>query len=179
MGKASFNEIILEHTSRYPLAQIEDLYKLAHQAALGNEHAVENIDAARDWLAREIGQMEANAGEPLLDPISADGQILRIHLQPYLTTGADPEMLLDAFVQTANKFPRSKDRLWRYLTITTRLAEEGAIQYLPDDLSAYFTRMKSLNYPAVHHSPQYLEFYKPHYRIVARNFLPENFPSQN
>lgn len=178
MGKFGFSDIILSHVSRYPLAQIEDLYKLAHQAALGSEHAVESIDTAMDWLTREIDEMGTAPEEPMLDPISGDGQILRIHLQPYITSGADPEILLNAFLQTANNFPGSTEKLSRYWMTTTRLAEEEAIQFTPDELRTYFTRMKSLNFPAVHHSPQYLDSYKPHYRVVAQNYLPDNFPFQ-
>jgi hypothetical protein len=178
MGNAGFSDIILSHISRYPLAKIIDLYKLAHQAALGSEHALDNIDTAREWLTREIDEMGAAIEEPMLDPISADGQILRVHLHPYLTSGADPEILLNAFILTANNFPGSTGQLSRYWTITTTLAEEGSIKFLPDNLNTYFTRMKVMNYPPVHHSPQYLESYKPHYRVVARNYMPEDFPHQ-
>ena len=40
MESLNFQPIALDHCSRYPGLQVEDLYKLVHQAALGSEHAV-------------------------------------------------------------------------------------------------------------------------------------------
>lgn len=53
MESLNFQPIALEHCSRYPGLQVEDLYKLVHQAALGSEHAVKDIEVARQWLMRE------------------------------------------------------------------------------------------------------------------------------
>lgn len=171
MGPVSFHDIVLAHQLRYPSAQIEDYYKLAHQAALGSEHAVDNISAARKWLVRELETMEKSSSEPLIDPISADGQILRIHLQPYLASGADPELLLDAFVKTANHFGGSQEKLIRSLAIIDQLARFGDLELNSAKISLFIEKMKSSNFPAIHHSARYQELYQPHYRVVARQFL--------
>jgi hypothetical protein len=49
--------ILQDHITRYPRMQIQDLYKLLHQAALGSEHAVLDPESAWLWLARELGKM--------------------------------------------------------------------------------------------------------------------------
>jgi len=159
-----FESILKSHLARYPEMQIQDVYKLIHQAALGSEHAVTNPKAARAWLKQELAQMgEANA-EPMIDPISADGQILRVHLRPFLAHGGDPESLLTAFVRTANEFHGDKQTLKNYWDIATRL------EVFPSAaLDDFIQSMKG--YPAVHHSAIYTRRYRPAYRVILQKYL--------
>ncbi len=83
MNCEKYQRIILDHYSRYPLLQVEDLYKLVHQGALGSEHAIQNITAARNWLAREIDDLPESSVEPIADEISPENHIVRIHLKPF------------------------------------------------------------------------------------------------
>jgi hypothetical protein len=167
-----FREVVLSHISRYPLAQIEDLYKLTYQAAFGSEHAVKGINSARKWLLREINQLEEGSAESLFDPISADGQILRVHLRPYLETGADPELLIEAFVKTANEYRGSLELLLNYWKIVEYTVEICEILSEPARLRLFFSKMEADGFPAVHHSRPYQENYNPHYRVVSRDYLP-------
>jgi len=84
--------------------QIQDVYKLLHQAAMGSEHAVSNPESARGWLIRELAEMGEGVPEPLIDPISPDDEIVRVHMRPYVAAGYDPDLLLDAFIRTANEY---------------------------------------------------------------------------
>ena len=68
--------ILRSHISHYPSMQIQDLYKLLHQAAIGSEHALANPESARNWLTRELAEMGEGILELLTDPISADGGAL-------------------------------------------------------------------------------------------------------
>lgn len=173
MDKHRFGEIVRSNISRYPLAQIEDLYKLCHQAALGSEHAVQDTSAAREWLLRELDELDKSTKEPLIDEISADGKIVRVHLRPYLARGEQPESLLQAFVRTANQYQGSTQRLAQYLQIVEQMVENGEIQLQLGSLRSFIEEMRAAGYPAVHHSPQYTEAYKPSYRVIARQFLPQ------
>ena len=88
-----FQLIILSQLSRYPLSQIEDLYKLTYQAALGSEHAVEDHKAARVRMFRELEEMVNISTDPLFDEISPDGQIVRIHLKPFIDSEGEPQIV--------------------------------------------------------------------------------------
>jgi hypothetical protein len=167
-----FAMIVLAHLSRYPLMQPADLYKLAHQAALGSEHAVRSEAAARAWLERELAEMGSGPPEPLLDPISPDGRILRVHLRPYLLAGHDPEALLRAFVGSANPIRGGEKRLRSYLNAVSRLAEDGRIGIDAGELSVLIKEMQLAGWPAVHHSSSYQRAYRPAYRVVVRSLLP-------
>lgn len=172
MRPERFASIVKNHFTRYPLMQVDDFYKLAHQAALGSEHAVTNLDAARAWLESELAEMGSGPVEPMLDAISGDGCVMRIHLRPYLQAGYPLQELLESFLDTANRFEPDYASLRQNLDALLAAAQSGAIGFQVEQLSSYFDRMAESGWPAVHHSPQYLQAYRPAYRVIAREFLP-------
>jgi hypothetical protein len=167
------HQILAAHLARYPQIQMADLYKLLHQAALGSEHAVSVEQEARKWLDRELAEMEAGSDDPLLDPISPDRQILRVHLRPYIHAGKDPEILLCAFIRTANEWHGSLKKLRDYGTTAMQMMKQFAGQFSPEEIETYFEKMESQGFPAMHHSEVYKRLYRPAYRVVARQYLED------
>jgi hypothetical protein len=153
--------------------QVEDVYKLAHQACLGSEHAVGERAQAERWLERELEQLGDGPHEPTIDPISPDGRIGRVHLRPYLAGGGDATDLLDAFVRTANGFRGSHERLRSSWATVEALAADGSLPFSRADAEAFGRSADAAGFPAVHHSPAYGAAYRPAYRVVARAFLPQ------
>jgi len=172
-----FASIVLAHCSRYPLMQPADLYKLAHQAALGSEHAIMDEDTARDRLARELAEMGDGPTEPMLDPISADGCLLRVHLRPYLQTGHNPEALFQAFIRSANRSRGDGEQLRSNLRVILKLAKDGRVGIDEDNLIPLYAAMEAAGWPAIHHSREYQLAYRPAYRVVVRDFLVERMYS--
>lgn len=164
--------IITDHAHRYPRWTLADLYKLIHQAALGSEHALANEPQARDWLMRELAQLGPGLNEPLLDPISPDGRIVRLHLRPFAQLQLDAEGLVRAFILTAQTFSRDTQRLREYAALANQLAHEGVLPFSPQQVSRYMAKAQALDFPAIHHSVRYREDYHPAYRVVAREMLP-------
>jgi hypothetical protein len=193
MPASKFRRILENHFLRYPQMQITDLYKLLHQAALGSEHAVRDEPAARNWLENELVEMGDGPDDPLMDPLSPDGQILRIHLRPYHRAGKKSEMLLQAFIQTANKCRSTPSRapsgnrdrlrvagpetttekLKEYYREARQLSDEGRLPFSGETVRLFFARMEEQGFPAVHHSKLYKRLYRPAYRVVAKQFLEE------
>jgi len=163
----TFKIILQNHLARYPSMQIQDVYKLIHQAAMGSEHAVTNAAGARKWMERELAEMGAGPDEPMLDPISGDEQVARVHLRPFVSQGGNPASLLDAFVRTANKFRGSQQALEEYWEVASELLDHPASQ-----LDGFIQSLRAQGYPAVHHSPEFERLYHPAYRVVWRKFLP-------
>ena len=161
-----FEPVLRNHLARYPAMQIRDVYKLIHQAAMGSEHAVSNIEGVRKWMERELAEIGDGIDEPLIDPISEDGQILRVHLRPFVAQGGDPEMLLNAFIRTANEFHGVVDVLKKYWNVAT-----GIDFFLSAEMDEFIESMRAKNYPAVHHSPDYERLYRPAYRVVWQKFI--------
>lgn len=169
----NFQLIIQSQLSRYPISQIEDLYKLTHQAALGSEHAVKDVASAYGWLLSELEEMVNIPSDPLFEEISPDGQIIRVHLKPFIDNGGEPEILLQAFVNTANEYQGSIAIFKQYWMSIEQLAEYGGLNFQPDELQEFNLKLGSLGYPAVHHSMQYKKAYHPHYRVIASEYLPQ------
>lgn len=167
-------EVMLDHQRRYPEWRVEDLYKLVHQAAMGSEHAVIDEERARAWLVRELREMGPGPSEPLVDPIAADGSIVRVHLRPYVGRGLDPEDLLAAFVRTAREVRGSTARIEEALAVATQLACEKAIPFGENDIACLLARIRAARFPAVHHSAQFVALYRPAYRVVASDVLSDH-----
>lgn len=166
-------DILLEHNARYPAWQVEDVYKLLHQASFGSEHAVADEARARRWLEEELAALTAvRVPEVLLEPITPDGAVLRVHLRPYAARGLAPELLLGAFLRTAREFKGEAALLEEGWDAALMLAGEGRLPFDAGGLREWGERMRGAGYPAVHHSEAYARVYRPAYRVVAAECLP-------
>ncbi|MFT3895412.1 MAG: hypothetical protein QM730_27620 [Anaerolineales bacterium] len=162
----SIETILRSHLARYPDMRIQDLYKLIHQAAMGSEHAILNPEGAQKWMERELAELGVGPDEAVIDLISADEQIMRVHLRPYVAQGGDPETLLNGFIRTANEFHGDKDVLKNYWK-TAKEIEHFSLA----NIDGFFEPLEAQNFPAVHHSLDYERFYRPAYRVVWRKFI--------
>jgi len=133
---------------------------------MGSEHAISSLEGARNWMERELAEMGAGPDEPIMDPISEDGQIVRVHLRPFVAGGGAPETLLDAFIRTANEYRGDAQVLKNYWNIAT-----GIGYYSLAEMDDYIQSMQAQNYPAVHHSLKYESLYRPAYRVIWRKFI--------
>ena len=170
-------QLLGHHLMRYPLAQLDDVYKLLHQAALGAGHALDDPTALRERLDAEVAAMGSGPEEPVADAISPDGRLARVHLRAYLEAGHSVQSLFDAFVQTAREYPPSPDKLVKFCGCLADLAGAGGIPFDPAEVSEYFAKIAEDGYPVVTHSAAFRKAYKPAYRVVALDFLPAVEPS--
>jgi hypothetical protein len=166
------NQLIGQHLQRYPRMQLADIYKLLHQAAMGAEHAIDDPAAALRRLEAEAAQLGAGPADPVVDPISPDGQLARIHLRPYLAAGHDLGALAEAFVRSARVRPPDPDKLAKYCACLGDLAQAGGIPFSRTQVEAYVGDIVARTYPVVRHSETYREAYAPAYRVVAVSCLP-------
>jgi len=158
--------VLRAHFLHYPAMRIQDVYKLIHQAALGSEHAVSSIEGARKRMENELAKMGAGPDESVIDPISDGGQIVRVHLRPFIAQGGNPETLLNAFIRTANEYRGDIQILKKYWNIAIDMEH-----FLSAEMDDFIQSMQTQNYPAVHHSPEYERLYRPAYRVVWRKFI--------
>jgi hypothetical protein len=159
------------HLTRYPRMEFVDIYKLLHQAAMGAGHAIDML-AARERLEAEIRESVDGPREPVIDPISPDGRLARVHLRAYAEAGRDLDTLLDAFGRTAREYTPSRERLERFCGCLADLAREGRLPFDQEAVTQQVTAFTQSGYPIVHHSTTYRDLYRPAYRVVAIDFLP-------
>jgi hypothetical protein len=164
--------ILIDHARRYPQWAMDDLYKLIYQAAMGSEHGMSNESSTRDWLMQELAHLGPGPDEPLVDPISPDGCIVRVHLRPFAILQFQPEPLLQAFIRTAREVSPSQERLAEYAAAAIQLAEEGLLPFSVSLVTNSVADRRAQDFPAVHHSAHYRQLYRPAYRVILRDLLP-------
>jgi hypothetical protein len=160
------SQLLSSHLERYPAMQLDDIYKLLHQAALGPGHAVNDATASRAWLEKEAADLGPGPLEPERDVISPDGRLARVHLRSWLAAGKSLDDLNRAFVETADNYSPSRERLEKFCGCMGDLAAAGGIPFAQTEVVKYFDRIAQAGYPVVHHSKTYRDAYKPAYRVV-------------
>lgn len=159
----------------YPQMQIQDVYKLLHQASFGSEHAVESETAAREWLMNEVKDLSKDANEPLLQFISPDKKLVRVNLRPYIARNLDLEKLNSAFVKTANSYKGRTDTFIKFWNYAEELAAKKKLPFGMREMQEFFAEQKAKNFPAVHHSEKYEAAYHPAYRVVLLELLNKKY----
>lgn len=165
------SQLLGRHLARYPRMQLEDVYKLLHQAALGGGHALGDEASAQRRLDDEIAALGDGPEEPAQDLISPDGKLARIHLRTFLGAGGEPAELHRAFVASARGYPAAPDKLEKFCGCLGDLAGAGGIPFAQQDVVRYFSEIARAGYPVVRHSQAYREAYKPAYRVVSLDYL--------
>jgi hypothetical protein len=169
--EAAFRHILCGQIQRYPLLAVQDLYKLVIQASFGSEHAVADPATARRRLALELDGLDDGPEEPLVDLISPDEQVARVHLRPYVASGRAPSCLLEAFLQTAQTYRGSESTFYRFWGYAECLATAGLLPFMRPTLQRFFVDMQARGFPAVRHSAAFAAAYRPAYRVVCVRFL--------
>ena len=122
-------------------------------------------------LAMEMATLGKGPAETSQDIISPDGRLGRIHLRTYVAASGDPDKLHRAFVETANTYPASPDKLAKFCNCLGDLATAGGIPFAREAVLAYFGKIARDGYPAIHHSETFHQAYRPAYRVVAVDLL--------
>ena len=164
--------LLAEQYARYPQMQIQDVYKFAHQASLGNAHFAADEARAAKYLLSELHALRGEGSDPLCEPLEPSGRVVRLHLRPYGRSGGLPEDLVTAMLQTAHSFESSTKRLERYWAYAEAAAAKGALPFPVEEMRAYFSARADEGHPAVDHSQRFLMVYRPAYRVVMRRHLP-------
>ena len=164
---------ILKEYDVHPKMKQQDLYKFLHQAAIGSEHAVKDSNNAINWMRSEIAGLDMTIDNNLIDTLSENGGILRVNLRPFIKGGHNSDKLVRAFIQTANNFNGNKETLKDYLSTARKMIKRKDLYFDLVDFNNLSKEMESKGFPAVHHSKEYEEAYKPAYRVIASEYLPE------
>jgi hypothetical protein len=158
---------VFAEVKKYPKLQVQDLYKLAYQAAMGNEHITDDKNAAKKSLDDELAAIDTLSVEPLIEYLTSDSSIARVNLRAMKKQKKNSEILFEAMMQTTASVQPSIELLREFLSDMEALAEDGRIPFKKDELNSYFSTMEKENFPAVHHSKTVEDDYRPAYRLVA------------
>ncbi len=165
----SFIDLIRKHRDQKKQFDIADAYKLIYQSVFGPEHLLSDHERVMQRLVQELDAMEGEFNEPLIEPISVDGNVVRLNLRPYKLLKGDATQLFQAMVQSSQQIRGSKDKfllLWRQFLLAVMA---GMFEFDREAVLRFDAQMSTQNYPAVHHSPGYREANRPAYRVLSLN----------
>lgn len=172
ISRTSFQEIIKTQLQRYPQMQIEDLYKLNYQAAMGNIHLGIDPKVLKNYLLSELEKVDESDEEPLFEQISPDN-LIRLNLRPFKAKGGDPEKLFEAMMQTARTFQPDSQKIIQYWNVIEGMAKKNLIPFKNSELDSFLSKIQEMNFPAIHHSNKYMEAYHPAYRVLLQEYFVE------
>jgi len=167
-GKPANNmrDAVLAEVKKYPKLEIQDLYKLAYQAAMGNEHIMSDTVTVQKYLEDELASVDTLSKEPLIEYLTSDRSIARVNLRALKARKINSDKLLQAMIRTEQSVKPSTDLLRQFWKDIESLAEEGKMPFTKEELGSYFNDMEQKNFPAVPHSKTVEDTYHPAYRIV-------------
>ena len=162
------SRMILEHYEKYPLLEMQDLFKYIYQSSFGAEHLIFSSEFVTEHIKKEYENSD-KASDASVDEL--DGEYSRVHLS-VLGKGLRAETLGKLFFMSGKKELDGALRIEEKLASLKSLIEENK---LPFDISEYNSAVaewKKQGYPAVHHSEAFRKNYRPAYRVVSKRFLP-------
>ena len=158
----------------YPKSRLLDIYKSCFQNYMGAEHLVSDRQMVTAYLDEELNTTSLDDLMPwYYEPCGIEGNYVRVSLRTVKEGIIQENLLLDAFIRSANKKERPSIDSWREQWHKII----GTIEQMNLNLPSYsedkqfIDSILSAGKYAISHSPEYREAYHPHYRIVERNIF--------
>ena len=158
----------------YPKSRLLDIYKSSFQDYMGAEHLILDRQRVKAYLDEELQTTSLDDLMPwYYEPCGIDNLYFRVSIRAIKENLVSEEMLLDAFIRSANSDKRPTVESWRnrwHMII-------GTIDQMNLNLPNYqqdrefIDSVLSVGRYAISHSQEYREAYRPHYRIVEKSIF--------
>ena len=160
----------------YPKSRLLDIYKSCFQDFMGAEHLVSDRQRVKAYLDEELYTTSLDDLMPwYYEPCGVEGRYVRVSIRTIKENLLSEDLLLDAFVRSANTSERPSVASWRdkWHEIMGTIDQMGLClpQYQQD--REFIDSILSVGKYAISHSPEYREAYRPHYRIVERGIFEQ------
>ena len=164
---------VSQQMTEYPKSHLLDLYKSCFQDYMGAEHLVSDRERVKAYLDEELTTADIeDLPEWFYEPCGIKGRYVRVSLRSVKEGLITEDMLLDAFIRSANtKRPsvKSWNRKWHKIIGTIDRMNLNLPDY--DREKQFIDSLLSVGKYAISHSSDYREAYHPHYRIVERHIF--------
>ena len=158
----------------YPKSRLLDIYKSCFQDYMGAEHLVSDSERVKAYLDQELETTTLDDLMPwYYEPCGIDSSYYRVSIRAIKENIITEEMLLDAFVRSANSVERPSVESWRnrwHMIIGTIDQMQLALPHYDED-KVFIDSILTIGKYAISHSPEYRETYHPHYRIVGKGIF--------
>ena len=105
----------------------------------------------------------------LIENISLLGEIVRLNLQPYKFRNGDVDQLFQAMIKSVRNISGQQKEFVKLWNEFKRAVLDGKLDFDLDELTLFDAKVKSQNYPAMHHSEGYRIANNPAYRVLTKN----------
>ena len=158
----------------YPKSRLLDIYKSCFQDYMGAEHLVSDRQMVKAYLDEELQVTNIDDLLPwYYEPCGIDGQYVRVSIRAVKENKISEDLLLDAFIRSANSDKRPSVESWRdrwHMIIGTIDQMQLTLPHYQRDRE-YIDSILTVGKYAFSHSPEYREAYRPHYRIVEKGIF--------
>lgn len=158
----------------YPKSRLLDIYKSCFQDYMGAERLVSDRQRVKAYLDEELQTTNLDELMPwYYEPCGVNGQYVRVSIRAIKENMVSEDLLLDAFIRSANSDKRPTVESWRdrWHKIIGTIDQMGLnLPHYQQD-RAFIDNILSVGKYAISHSPEYREAYRPHYRIVEMSIF--------
>ena len=158
----------------YPKSRLLDIYKSSFQDYMGAEHLISDRQRVKAYLDEELQTTSLDDLMPwYYEPCGVKGQYVRVSIRAIKENLITEDVLLDAFIRSANIDKRPaveswRDR-WHKIIGTIDQMNLNLLNYQQD--REFIDSVLSVGRYAISHSQEYREAYRPHYRIVEKSIF--------
>ena len=143
---------------------------------MGAEHLVSDRQRVKAYLDEELYTTSLDDLMPwYYESCGVEGRYVRVSIRTIKENLLSEDLLLDAFVRSANTSERPSVASWsdKWHEIMGTIDQMGLClpQYQQD--REFIDSILSVGKYAISHSPEYREVYRPHYRIVERGIFEQ------
>ena len=164
--------LVISHLSRYPAMEVQDVYTLIYQGAMGPARYTKDQKTFIERLKKEFEETDPNENQPLWETIRPDGELVRVFISALKARECSLQKFSTLCLWTASIFIGDKEDLVNGWDTFRQICYDNRLrQFTEDDISAITKWAEENNYPGMRHSNIYRENYQPHYRLLRRDFL--------
>ncbi len=158
-------KLIYEHVKLRPAAKAQDIYKLLYQGVFGVGHIIS--DRAWDVLEEEADRinLEDHLDDPLFEPVSPDGSMVRVNLRQYINQGNDLKTLFQVMKKSAMHIG-DPEMFLGYWSSFKKLVSEGELNFDWGEIKMLDELIERDGVKPIHHTEAYREAYYPAYRVI-------------
>ena len=174
LSAQDIQDFVTKQMQTYPKSRLLDIYKSCFQDYMGAEHLVSDRHRVKAYLDEEL--QTTNLDELMTwyyEPCGVNGQYVRVSIRAVKENIVSENLLLDAFIRSANSDKRPTVESWRdrWHKIIGTIDQMGLnLPHYQQD-RAFIDSILSVGKYAISHSPEYREAYRPHYRIVEMSIF--------
>ena len=167
INKVELIDVLTRHAKKYPLIQPCDAVKLIYQSEFLGGHMIKSPEQSLLRLIEEFNHVEKIPGMELFEYIGSG--VSRVNLAALDPKKYPLETLNRDFCESANMRHGNVENFMEKLGILLSEFPQFGFNFSESELREYLKKYREAGFPAVSHSDEYRQAYKPAYRVVLKN----------